>query len=237
MRRHIAALLALLAVAAPSFAQTPVGVQSMTPSRTSIGNTGGALWTTDPFATQSTFYSNIINTGGSGVAPGSASVSSPKDTRGWEAMALMLYARNPVVATTTALQPLAIQIRGSSWNSSDTLTSLPWAWPRIAAPSAHPDSVGGWAGIGMPWQGPTTVDVADDTATFSKHRALASEIVVVLSPGDYRRGKYIPLQMNGSTFRAPYTVVRVRPLTSRTNNGVPVDSAAIVYRADLVRIQ
>lgn len=240
MRRHIAALLALLAVAAPSFAQTPVGVQSMTPSRTSIGNTSGALWTTDPFVTAITYHPAIVNTGVGGLAPGSALASSALDTRGWKGMAILLYG-TPLGAQ--AQSRYAISVRGSYMAASDTTTSWTWApWRRPisagltgAQPTILPDTVGAWGNGGG-----SGGNLADGLTSFQKFYVTPGEFVVILNPNDQHRGRKIDLvNPDGSWWMSPYTIVRVRALGGMSNAGTfTTDSTtARVYRADLVRLQ
>lgn len=236
MRRHIAALLALLAVAAPSFAQTPVGVQSMTPSRTSIGNTSGALHVVDPFQyNPNTEYPACVNTGAGGLAPGSALTSSPLDTRGWKGMALMVYGLGLGAEAQTRY---AVSIRGGYSPTTDSTSSLPWApWRKAIATTSGityvgPDTVGAWAS-GVANMG----HLADASTSHHKQLVAPGEFLVVLNPNDALRGRYINLDDEGGrAFTAPYTVVRVRALAGRNNAGAFTDSTTVkVFRADLVR--
>lgn len=255
MRKLLLVVLAALAVASPAWPQANAGVgkagvkdqaqagmqiQGQSPAdsiRRNIGVTGNSLWTTDPSVTTITYYADIINTGGTGVAPGSASVSAPKDVTGWDKMGLMVYALPS--AATVGYDSYAISVRGGYLASADSMASFPIEWPQT---QNNATQIGIWAdSTGMVAQN-ITPDLVDNASTFPKAFAVSSEqFIWRANPTDAIRGRLILLARAGVWASAPYLVVRVRPLRGRDNTGAVLASADSTtvrkYRCDLVRLK
>ena len=180
------------------------------------------------------YYANIINVTTSGIAPGSASVSSAKNTAGWKGMALQFYALPS--AATVGYDSYAIQIRGSYLPVTDSTASFPAVWPTFGnvETGVFADTIKAFNNV--------TPDLDDGSTSFPKAFAQMSEqFIVEMNPADAKRGRVIPLVKNGVWWQYPYTTVRIRPLRGRDGAGAVLASAESTtvrkFRADLVRVQ
>lgn len=237
MLRRIAAVLALLLLAAaPAFGQAGYvqihGWDYSTNAAVRLSAVSNALAVREQGGLDIVKYPDCINATLSGLAPGSKVVSAPLDTRGWIQGNLEFYCL-PATGT-SSIEVYALSVRPSYLNIADSVSSFPVAMIRPVASTAGnivlADSAGAW--------NPVLPNLDDGSTSFNKSLAVPGEIVLVINPNDVRRGRSIPLMVRDVSLLGPYTVIGVRPLTSRTGAGAAVDSTTVrKFRCNLVRVR